>query len=220
MSAPERPEPRTVPRRLIAAVAGLVVIAGVAAWLLLSSSPDGRGPSSASATSSAPSTSSPTAPPSPVELGSAAPTDVPQTVLADVPGLPPNLAPVALAARSTFANGVSARLVSVDAVDARAQHPGEISGPALAVTVELTNDGSAPVSLDTVAVSVFAGRDAAPAAPIADGSTAPLSGELGAGASAKATYTFTVPTDLRDVVAVTVSYGGGGGTAIFSGPAA
>jgi len=219
MSAPSKqPRLRTVPRALIAAVAGLVVVVGVAAWLLTSSGPD-AGTSSAGGATSAPATGSSTAPPSPVDLGAAAPTAVPQTVLADVPGLPPNLAPVALGASSTFANGVTARLVSVGAFDARAQHPGEISGPALAVTVELTNEGTTPASLDTVAVSVFAGADAAPAAPIADGATAPLSGRLDAGSSARATYTFTVPTGSRDVLAVTVSYGDGGGTAIFSGSA-
>jgi hypothetical protein len=203
--------------RLVLLAVVLAVAAGALGWLLLASGGDDGGSSAAPAAT--PTTSQP-APPTPVDLGTGEPAEVPQTVLAGAEGLPPALPPVALGDPTAFANGVFARLVAVDAVDAAAHAPGEIAGPALAVTVELTNDGAEPVSLDSVAVNVAAGPDGAPAAPIADGATAPLAGALAPGDSARATYVFTVPVELRDVVVVTVSYGQGAATAVFSGPAA
>jgi hypothetical protein len=142
---------------------------------------------------------------------------VPQKVLADMPQMPPNLAPVALSQPSTYSNGVSARLVSVGAFNSQAHTPREISGPALAVTVELRNDGHAAVALDTVGVNLYYGVDGTPAVRIRDGSNAPMHGVLAPGASAKATYSFSVPANGRDVVAVAVSFAAGRGTAIFSG---
>jgi hypothetical protein len=192
-------------RGLIAGALALIVVAGAAAWLLV----DGAGPREGG--SAAP------AVPSAIPLATAAPTDVPQTVLVDAPQLPPNLPPVALAEPSTYGNGVDARLVSIEAFDARAQGPGEVSGPALAVTVELTNAGTDPVSLATVAVNLYFGRDGTPAVRVTDRTGTPLRGELAAGKSARATYAFTVPAEQRDIVAVAVSYLDGSGTAVFSG---
>lgn len=211
-AADERPAggPKPRRRRRLAAVGvALILVAGAAVWLLLGTGGNGTGDST-SATAGR-------AAPSEVPLATAAPTAVPETVLVDATEMPPNLPPVALAEPSTFGNGVSARLVSIGAFDARAQGPGEISGPALAVTVELTNSGTTAVSVDTAAVNVYFGANGTPAVRMTDGTGTSLRGSLAAGDSARATYAFAVPADQRDTVTVAVSYLDGSGTAVFSG---
>jgi hypothetical protein len=132
------------------------------------------------------------------------------------------MAPVGLGAPSQFGNGVSVRLVSVTEVTARASGPGEISGPALAVTVQVTDAGPAAVSLDALAVNVYGGAMGSPASRMRDGATQPLHGSLAPGHSEIATYVFAVPRAQRDQVTVTVALGAGPGshTAVFSGAVA
>ena len=203
-------------RWLIAALV-LFVAAGVAVWLVQGGSGDER---SAALTAAAPTTAgpSPSAPVTEIALPTDAPVHVPQTVLADAPQLPANLAPVALAQTSAYSNGVSARLVTIGTFDSEAHTPGELSGPALAVTVELTNDGDAAVAVDTVGVNLYYGAEGTPAVRLRDGSTTPMRGRLAPGDSVTATYSFSVPADGRDVVTVAVSFAAGDGTALFSGP--
>jgi hypothetical protein len=94
--------------------------------------------------------------------------------------------------------------------------PGEFSGPALAVTVEITNTSSAPVSLNTVAVNLYGGT--ARAATLKDGATAPFSGALAPGKTASAVYSFSVPVAQRKAVTMTVGVSAATGRAVFSGP--
>ena len=225
MSAPQKAAPRTGaaprPRRPFlwtAAALALVLVAGAGLFLILHSA-GGSSPApraAAARTLPAPKvTSDPlTSDPS---LATAAPAVVPKTVLADVPGLPKALPPVGLGQASTFANDTSVRLVSIKAVTAQAHMAGQISGPALAVTVQVTNSGSAPIALDTVSVNVYSGAAGTPAVRMQDHATQPLRGSLAAGKSLSATYVFSVPTADRSAVTVAVAYGAGGGTAIFSG---
>jgi hypothetical protein len=205
-------------RWLVAALV-LLVAAGVAVWWVGGGS---GGAVSADRSAAASATSSPSpspsAPVTEIPLPTEAPAQVPQTVLVDAPQLPPNLTPVALAQTSAYSNGVSARLVTIGAFDSQAHTPGELSGPALAVTVELANDGDAAVTLDTVGVNLYYGADGTPAVRLRDGSTAPMRGHLAPGDSVTATYSFSVPTDGRDAVTVAVSFAAGDGTALFSGP--
>jgi hypothetical protein len=213
--------------RWIAAPLALLVAVGVVLLVVLHGTGGSGGPSSDAAattpaqTAAAPSVSADPAPSDP-SLGTTTPVNVPATVLADAPGLPTNLSPVALGSTSDYGNGVTARLVSVTAVTADAEQAGEISGPALAVAVELTNGTADPVSLDSAVVNAYSGADGTPAIRMHDGATQPLHGELAAGASMTATYVFSVPLAQRDSVTVTVAYGAGPGssTAVFSGPVA
>jgi hypothetical protein len=153
-----------------------------------------------------------------VALPSTAPTDVPSAVVTDAPGLLPAAEPVALADTSQVGDGVRARLAEIRAVDAHARIPGEVSGPALRVTVELTNTTASPLSVDGVAVNLYTGADGAPSSPVTEQDGTPLHGSLAPGASAQGVYAFTVPVDQRDLVTVTVAVGPQAGTAVFSGP--
>jgi hypothetical protein len=219
-TTPASPAPRRNRRRiLLGGLVAVLAIAVVAGWLALR--PGGDEPSTSTATPTTTSAPEPgTYGTSVLPTTSAAPSDVPGTVLADVPGKPQALAPVALGQPAVYSDGVSARLVDIKAITGEAHGIGETSGAALAIVVELTNTSGAPISLDTVAVNVYTGADGAPAARLQGDSGAPFSGSLGAGESAQAVYAFTVPEDRRGVVTVTVGVTPEAGTAVFSGTVA
>jgi hypothetical protein len=202
-------------------VLAVVLLGAAGLWMRLHSS---SAPAATSTTAAQlapePQVSDQSAPDNP-SLGTAAPSQVPASVLAAAPQLPANLPPVGLGQASDYANGVTARLVSITPMNATARGRGEISGPALAVAVELTNGGSSPVTLDAIGVNAYSGSDGAPAVPMLDGATQPLHGTLDAGRSMTATYVFAVPTAQRTDLTVTVSQGAGreATTAVFSGSA-
>jgi hypothetical protein len=210
------PQPRS--RRLWLAGLVTVVVLGVAAVCLVAVSGSRSGGPARSAGSSPTVETPPADPGRTVALPSSAPTAVPSAVLAAAPGFPTRLTPVALSAPTSYGDGLSARVAGIRSFTARGEGVGEFSGPALAITVELRNTSAVPVSLATTSVAAYGGARGARTTALTDGATAPFSGTLAPGATARATYTFAVPTDQRDVVTVTVGVSPATGTAVFSGP--
>jgi hypothetical protein len=209
---------RSVRSRVLLGALAVFLLAGVGLWLGLPGGSSGTPAPAAARTAPAPRVSDDPVASDP-SLATAAPTRVPAAVVADVPQLPAHLPPVGLGQISDYGNGVNARLVSVTPVQATAQRRGELSGPALAVDIELTNTGSSSVALDAVGVEAYSGQAATPAVRMVDGATQPLHGTLEAGTSMTATYVFSVPTSAQDRFTVTVSFGTGrdAATAVFSG---
>ena len=155
--------------------------------------------------------------PAPAPVSTAGPIAPAGNIDQIVPEAPVTTAPaVGLTDTADFGDRVTARITQVAAVQATATLPGEVSGPAVAVTVEITNSSAETVGLDSVTLTL---TDAAgnPASPIAADPSTPLSGVLAAGAAATGTYVFTVPADQRNPVTVTVSYSSGAPTLVFSG---
>lgn len=137
-----------------------------------------------------------------------------------VPEVPVTTAPaVALTETADFGGQVSARIAQVSAVQATATLPGEVSGPAVAVTVEITNSSGQAVGLDAVTVTM-ADADGNPASSMTGAPAGPLQGVLDAGAARSGTYVFTVPADRRNPVTVTVNYSSGAPTLVFTGEVA
>lgn len=126
------------------------------------------------------------------------------------------LAPVPLESVGDFRTGLTVELASISAVEAEAKAPGEISGPALRVTVDAANDGGDAVSLDGVVVFLSYGDERTPASQFGSSSD-PLVGNLAPGGSRSGTYVFSVPPDQRDDVRVEVSYTGSAPTVAFTG---
>ena len=118
-----------------------------------------------------------------------------------------------------FGTGVTAEIVALEAVDGVAELPGEISGPALRVTVRLTNGTDAALALARVQVDLNSGRDRAPGLALTEPGAAPFVGELAQGDSADGVYVFGVPVDRRDQVQVLVLYSVDAPMAVFEGPA-
>lgn len=127
-------------------------------------------------------------------------------------------APVALDGTADFGGDVTATLADVRAVDATARVPGEISGPALAVTVQIQNSSADPIGLDNVTVNLDT-RDGSPASAVTTEPAAPLSGVLLPGETRSGVYVFTVPAESRAGVGITVLYSTGSPIVLFQGDA-
>jgi hypothetical protein len=114
--------------------------------------------------------------------------------------------PVKLDEPSSTGTGLTARLISVSAIEAKAQIPGEITGPALAITIEVSNTGRRSADLGSVAVSLL-DSDSAPGAEMTAAPARPLTGRVPAKAKTRGVYVFRVPEGKRRPVTVSVSIG-------------
>ena len=88
---------------------------------------------------------------------------------------------------------VSAQIASIEQVTAKGMGPGELSGPALKVSLILTNSGATSLDLSTTVVTVDT-LDGAPASAIeSDVDAAPFHGVLAAGKTLTGSYLFLAP---------------------------
>ena len=146
-------------------------------------------------------------PPSTIEPG-----NINQTV----PGQPqPTEPPVAIDEPAETESGVTARITAVKSVETKANLPGEIGGPGVAITIELRNGSSAPIDLNNVVVDLVLPGDVS-ATPITEGSE-PFTGVTAAGATQAATYVFTVDASERGDVTIRLSYSADQPVVVFAG---
>jgi hypothetical protein len=117
-----------------------------------------------------------------------------------------------------FGTGMSARVAGLESVAGEAHGPGEVAGPAVRVSVVLTNGTGAATSLDTTVVNLYAGDQLVPGEPLSGPGVDVFTGSLAPGAEATGVYVFRVPADLRDRLQVTVSYDPTSTTVLFEGP--
>jgi hypothetical protein len=196
----------------------LAVVAAVVAGLIAV-----LGPADADDDAAAGGTPPPTSPSTSAAAGAPeqppATASAPPAVASQVEGVPPALEPVGLGDAVVAAPGITAEVSSVSALQASATGPGNVAGPALAVTVRITNGSDAPVELDELEVSLSYTAEEWSASPVNDGAVSPLRGMLAAGRTAEGTYVFSVPSDQRDVVTVTVGLAAGAPLLVFTGPA-
>lgn len=203
---------------LVAAGVVLVVAALVAVGLLAGRHTTGT--TTAAGTPAASSASPATTPTGTATATGSARTGAPTTTGQwDVNQAPPSLAPVRLDAPAAEGNGIIARVVSTQAIEGSATGPGNVDGPALRVTVRITNGTAHPVPLDGVAVNLAYGRALTPASPLDDPSQAPFSGTVGPGASANGVYVFTIAVRDRASLTLTVGYQAGAPILVFTGSA-
>lgn len=104
------------------------------------------------------------------------------------------------------AGQLTARISRVQAIEAEARGPGEISGPAIAVTVSVQNRSARPVDLGATVVTLE-DETGAPGGEILGPPARPLAGQLAAGKSIKGIYVFTVGRERREPVIVSVTLG-------------
>lgn len=204
-----------------AAVAVVVVVLTVVS-LLLSGGDDDRTPSAAAGETTASTTTAPpvvAAPTAPTPAPTPETTPEPTGPTGDVDDPPPSRPAVALDAAAEVGDGVSASLVSLDAIEGTATGPGNIAGPALRITVRIENGTDEPVSLGGVVVDLASGRDLVPASPLDDPSAAPFAGTVAPGEHADGVYVFTIPEEDRGSVAVSVGYQAGAPLMVFTGSA-
>jgi hypothetical protein len=126
--------------------------------------------------------------------------------------------PVGIDETADFGNGVRARVSSVESLDAEAHLPGEFSGPAVALTVEVTNGSKQRINLDMVTVDLT--FDGLSAYTVRDPERRPVSGHLAPGESTSGSYVFTLDPSQRDDVALRITYSAEAPTVIFAGSVA
>ena len=141
--------------------------------------------------------------------------DINQTVAAVEPT---TLAPASFQQAVTVDPQVTATVDGVQRVDATGRGVGEISGPALAYTVSITNTGSGALDLGAVSVNVQ-DESGAPFSSIDGDPAKPLSGSLEPGQSAQGVYVFTLPADFSGPTTLSLAYAAGAPIALFTGVA-
>ena len=205
-------------RRLVVLAAALLVagLVAVVAVLALRGDDEAGASATGAATDQSPSASTTAAPP---ELAPAPVTPEPAGPTEDASELPRSLTPVGFDQPAAVGNGITAEVVSLEAIEGTGQGPGNIAGPALRVTIRITNGTAGPVSLDGVAVDLAHGAELTPASPLEDPSTAPFAGTVQPSGNAVGVYVFSVPADDRDLVNLSVGYQAGAPFLVFAGPA-
>ncbi|WP_223692392.1 hypothetical protein [Leifsonia poae] len=113
-----------------------------------------------------------------------------------------------------LSGGLTATIVSVASVDGKAIRAGETAGPAIEVTISLTNTTGKDVSLAQVSVNAFSGSKSTPAPTLTDGAK-PLLGPLAAGATATGVYLFTMPVSQQDSAVITMTDAAGSPITVF-----
>lgn len=117
---------------------------------------------------------------------------------------------------ATLSDGVQVRVASAESLDVDAETPGEIAGPAVAVTLEIVNGTDAAIDLSTTMVSVL-GADGSLGQPTTSTPFAPFLTSLEPGESATAVYVFLLPANERNSLNITVEYLAGAPIALFAG---
>ncbi|HEY1118852.1 MAG TPA: hypothetical protein VGE43_14160 [Acidimicrobiales bacterium] len=107
-----------------------------------------------------------------------------------------------------FGTGLDLQVTGVEPVHGVARGPGEIAGPAVRLTVRLTNRGRREISLESVVLAVSYGRDRTPAMSLSGPGGRPFAGALAPGHSQCGRYVFALPLSARDHVQVVASYTG------------
>ncbi|KRB37162.1 DUF4352 domain-containing protein [Microbacterium sp. Root180] len=112
--------------------------------------------------------------------------------------------------------GVNVTVSEVEQLDVKAVTPGEIAGPAVALTLTVENDSDESVDLSTAMVSVTGSKDSF-GQPTTSEPYSPFLGSVEPGKSISGIYVFRLPAEERDSLQVTVEYVAGAPIALFTG---
>ncbi|MCV2395821.1 hypothetical protein OEB99_16015 [Actinotalea sp. M2MS4P-6] len=150
------------------------------------------------------------------------PTPVEPTIPVDeneqpIPGARPSAPPVDLTDPAAPAQGLRVDLANMESVEGEATIPGEVGGPALRVTVQVTNRTDADVSLTSAVVNLYFGADQRPAVGLLEPGARDFPASVAPGASVTGVWVFNVPLDQRDQVLVEVDLSADDTVVLFSG---
>lgn len=136
---------------------------------------------------------------------------------AEAPERRETLAPRPFDAAATPEPGVTVRVPKVEKVTGEANVPGEVGGPSLRFTVELTNGTGKTLDLRTVVVNAYYGPDRTPAPPLLKPGGKAFEPEAGVDDSARGAFVFNIPAEFQDDVELEVDPGVGKAIVIFTG---
>lgn len=203
----DQADPGRRPAWLWIGIVALVVVAAVIVIAVLNQGRPAPAPSG-STTPGASSTAESSASPQP--SATATPSD-------SSPATP--AAPLPFDGDGSLGAGLTTRLANIESVAGEASQPGEVAGPSVRFTVEVTNTGADSVSLESVAVVAYYGPDRTPALSLSAPGAAPFPQAVAAGETVRGVYVFSVPTDSRDDVSLTIDLASEGAQTVFQGAA-
>lgn len=152
--------------------------------------------------------------PTPVVTPSRAPVEQPS---GSGPEGRPELAPVEPGEAVEGEDGVWIALTSIEHVQGEAVQPGEVAGPAVRVTVTITNAGTGTLNVGRTVVNGYYGADRRPAGTLVRPGGVPFDGQLGEGETAYGVYLFTIPSGQQNDVVITVDYRVEAPVVVFAG---
>lgn len=115
------------------------------------------------------------------------------------------------------AEGVTTKVRAMKAVNGEARGVGEVAGPALQFTLDVTNNTAAPVSLAEAVVNVEAGADRSPAELLSGPGAVPFPAEVAPGQKVSGVFVFQIPPEQRKTVRVLFHYEAVSPVAAFEG---
>lgn len=132
----------------------------------------------------------------------------------------PELPAVDLKSEAQRPDGVTIKLVQIESVKGEAKIPGEVSGPAIRITVLIHNEGDRDLDIGPVVVNGYGGEERAPLEVITlPGGNPVKDGLLKRGEQTQGVYLFTMgDRELADVT-FTVDANVGQPAAVFRGDA-
>jgi hypothetical protein len=113
--------------------------------------------------------------------------------------------------------GVVITLAKLESVDGTANGPGEVAGPAVRVTVQISNTGVDPISLSGAIANMTYGTDSTPASPLSGPGVVSFPATLAPKGVANGVFVFAVPRAAQKAVTLTVSYSAAASPAVFHG---
>lgn len=126
-------------------------------------------------------------------------------------------APIEITAEATPAKGIEVHLLRIESVNGEAVIPGEVGGPAVRITVEVTNSTSEDFATPSVVMNLYKGKALAPAGSLLKPGGKPFPATIASGDSAVGVYLFSVDKDQRDDVTVEVDLAVGTPIILFHG---
>jgi hypothetical protein len=202
-------------RRWVPVGIGIGVVVAVIVTLVVSATLSSQSTGQGSGSTVEPTASGAT--PTATSPGDATPT--PTAPSPEPPPELPEMAPVTPEEAATTADGLSIRIAQVEAIEGESIFPGEVGGPSLRYTVEISNAGATAFDLTYVAVNAFTGDQRDPASELTKPGGAPFQGQLAPGETAAGVYLFSIDEADRDRVTLIVDYQAGQASAVFVGPA-
>jgi len=133
----------------------------------------------------------------------ASPSTAPEdTVAPTEPGARPTASPVDLEGPASPSPSVEVALTSIEAVTGEATIPGEVGGPSLRITVEVTNGTDAAIDLTSAVTNLYYGDDLTPAISLLEPGSLALPSTVAPGQRASGVSVFLVPVEARGLVTV------------------
>lgn len=93
---------------------------------------------------------------------------------------------------------------SIESVTGEAVLPGEVSGPAVRIAVDVENTTKKPIELTAAVVTLYTGADDLQASPVSKPAGKAFPSEVAPGEVARGAFVFELPEDRRDGVRVEV----------------